>query len=204
MPQSFVSIRRCFALFVAIALSLSVHAAAQSAQAFSSSLHTPVQGGVKARSVDASVDAGVNNVGIIQDKAHDEFGFSGGYSFIKQLTLSGEFSYLPLSAGNANLDIGLYGVNLRYFPLAHPFDTTRIVPYMIVGEGYAHYGSTGGSLNGSYFGLGAGTSFYITDNFGIRPEYRWEDLQYNASYQNFYSNASHFTIAAFYQWGGRE
>jgi Outer membrane protein beta-barrel domain len=201
MPQS--STRRGFALFAVIVLFFSVSATAQSDQGFSTSYHPEVQG-VLARSGDISANVGVNNVGIIEDKAHVQFGAAYGYSFVKQLTLSGEFSYLPLSVGIAHLNVGLYGMNLRYYPLAHPFGTSRVVPYMTLGYGYANYRATGTALNGSYLGLGAGTNLYITPHVGIRPEYRWESLEYNISNTNFYDKSSHFTVAIFYQWGGKE
>jgi len=163
--------------------------------------------GVKARSGDASVNIGVNNVNIVENKAHVEFGFSGGYNFIKQLALSGEFSYLPQSAGNVNLNITTYGLNLRYSPWTAPFKTKRVVPFFVLDEGYAHFGSTGGSLNGSYGGIGIGTSLYLTPNFGIRPEVHSDALGYQpANNQNVYvyTDYARFMLAAFYQWGGRK
>jgi len=84
--------------------------------------------------------------------------------------------------------------------------TKRFVPYVVGSLGDARIRlSAGGSsisYNGFNMGVGAGASFYIRHNFGIRPEYRFQRASYTVMGNDYAIHTSQETVSFFYQFGG--
>jgi len=169
------------------------------------------QGGVVAHSGDVAVNVGFGsqsgNDTLDRDK-HPSYGASGAYNFTKHVAFLGEYSYLSLGSehgidGRAEL----LGVGARYSLLP----SKRIVPYVVAAMDLDRFSisqSASGiteteSTKGFYLGLGGGASFYATNNWGIRPELRWEYQNFPSGPFNDSIKTVRGTVSLFYQWGGK-
>ena len=121
---------------------------------------------------------------------HALFGGLGGYNLAPAATVFGEYSYVPVTGGHAQLYGG--GVHFNFLP------ATKIVPYVVGAFGGAQYGGGGFSANGWYAGFGGGVKCFLSPHVGVAPEYRYVRLEESGAG----ANSSAFTGAIFYQWGG--
>jgi hypothetical protein len=103
----------------------------------------------------------------------------------------------PESNCSASANTQLYGGGARVNFLT----STRVVPYGVVAFGGDRLAAGGQSTNGYYMGFGGGASCYIGHNWGVRPEYRFDRIEFGSGIGS--SNASVITGAVFYQFGGQ-
>jgi hypothetical protein len=121
---------------------------------------------------------------------HGTFGGSVGGALNERVLVFGEFLYIPLGSSTVNV----LGVNRNVSARGFNFDGGlqyqfrkygSMVPYAGVGLGLLHSSasisnsfsfqglnfSTGGSSNDFYANLGGGVRYYVTEQWGIRPEF---------------------------------
>jgi hypothetical protein len=164
------------------------------------------------RTGDIAGNAGYSNLTGIDNNKHVNFGFSGGANLTHRVTVLAEYNYLPMGSLNApdgasaSGDYQQIGGAARF----NLFSSKRVVPYAVVGYGYARQsrkingGST--SLNGDYVNGGGGANFYLGRNWGVRPEFRYERQEFYAQGQSAGQNVAWGTAGIFYQfrpWGGK-
>ena len=120
---------------------------------------------------------------------HGAFGGSAGAALNQRVFAFGEFLYIPLGSST----ITVLGVNQSVSARGFNFDGglqyqfrkyRSMVPYGGVGLGFLHSAastsntfsfqgfnfSTGGSSNDFYANLGGGVRYYVTEQWGFRPE----------------------------------
>src|SRR5215831_4924748 len=120
---------------------------------------------------------------------HGAFGGSVGAALNERVLVFGEFLYIPLGSST----VTILGVNRSVSARAYNFDGGlqyqfrkygSMVPYAGVGLGLLHSAasisnsfsfqglnfSTGGSSNDFYANLGGGVRYYVTEQWGVRPE----------------------------------
>jgi hypothetical protein len=145
--------------------------------------------------------------------SHPYYGGSAGYNIVGLITLLGEYKYQPLgtlgtSPNSYSFKNQLYGGGVRF----NFRNSKKLVPFVLITLGGDQYTISGPGASVSYSGMyedvGGGVSYYITKNFGVRPEIRLEvqDL--------FVSNSSTSSIteidrvveggSLFFQFGGRK
>jgi len=134
---------------------------------------------------------------------HGLYGANGGYNVTPYVTVIGEYGYVPLySGGGTTLKTQLYGGGARF----NLSPGKKIVPYGVVTVGgdklSASYSGGGTSLNGYYFGVGGGASYYVSKNWGVRPEFRYVRPEYSFTGVSHSYNTIAMTGGVFYQWGG--
>ncbi|MDR3737238.1 MAG: outer membrane beta-barrel protein [Acidobacteriaceae bacterium] len=162
---------------------------------------------------DAAANIGFNNLTGIDNKKHVEFGFSGGINLNEYVAVLAEYNYLPqgsetVSGMSVSGNYQLFGGAVRVAPVK----SKRVVPYGVFGFGYARMGAAASfqgvngsaSVNGDYVSFGGGASIYCGQNWGLRPEYRWDRQMYKYYGNDYHQNESRGTIALFYQWGGKK
>ena len=121
---------------------------------------------------------------------HGAFGGSVGGALSEHVLAFGEFLYLPLGSGT----VSILGVNQRVSQRGFNFDGGlqyqfrkygSMVPYAGVGLGLLHTSlsspgsfsfqgfnfNAGGSSNDFYVNLGGGVRYYMTEQWGFRPEF---------------------------------
>jgi len=121
---------------------------------------------------------------------HGAFGGSVGGALSEHVLAFGEFLYIPLGSST----VRILGVNQSVSGRAFNFDGGlqyqfrrhgSMVPYAGVGLGLVHSGasgpssftfqgfnfSAGGSSNDFYANLGGGVRYYMTEQWGFRPEF---------------------------------
>jgi len=121
---------------------------------------------------------------------HGAFGGSVGAALNEHVLVFGEFLYIPLGSST----VSVLGVNRNVSARAFNFDGGlqyqfrkygSMVPYAGVGLGLLHSAasisnsfsfqglnfSTGGSSNDFYANLGGGVRYYVTEQWGVRPEF---------------------------------
>lgn len=180
--------------------------------------------GVRSGSIELSANGGITNLnGIDNKKGHGSFGFAGAYNLTSHLALIGEYNYTMLGSTSEYIfdqgtitgkeDLQLYGGAAR-FSLIY---TRFVVPYVLAGGGASRdhamasfqNESVSASRTGGYFAVGGGASFYLSHGFGVRPEFRYERLQFAAATIEGISvggggtNGLRATGALFYQFGGK-
>jgi len=133
------------------------------------------------------------------------FGASGGYNLTSQVTVLGEYKYDPLnfSGGSITYHNQLFGGAARYNILS----SKKIVPFAVFGAGSFRMTASEGSLtesnNGYYVNFGGGASIYLANNWGVRPEFRWERQHVNLTSMEVIGHVSNVSGSIFYQFGGR-
>ncbi len=184
--------------------------------------------GLKSGSIDLSANGGITNLnGVDNKKGHGSFGFAAGYNLTSHLAVVGEYNYIMLGSLSEEVleagfpagmltekeDVQLYGAAVRFSLI----NTRFVVPYVVVGGGGNRVEATAtfqgqtisASDSGGYVGLGGGASFYLFHGFGVRPEFRYERLQFPATtiegvvVSGGGDNDLRATAALFYQFGGR-
>ncbi len=117
---------------------------------------------------------------------HGAFGGSVGTGLSENVLAYGEFLFIPLGSttiGNGTLSARSYNFDggLQYQFRKHG----SMVPYGNVGLGVLHSSAslpstftfqgfnfnTGGSANDFYANLGGGIRYYVSDKWGVRPEF---------------------------------
>ena len=121
---------------------------------------------------------------------HGAFGGSVGGALNERVLVYGEFLYIPLGSSSARIN----GVNQSVSGRSFNFDGGlqyqfrkhgAMVPYAGVGLGLLHSSvsssssfsfqgfnfSAGGSSNDFYANLGGGVRYYMTEQWGFRPEF---------------------------------
>lgn len=161
--------------------------------------------GVLVHSVDGAVGVGFNGEPGIDGNRHSYWDASGAYNLTGNLAAIGEYRYEPMGSTIATHEtLQLLGAGVRYS--LQP--SKRFVPYLVAAGGYARqnqYAAGLGTvmgLNSAYFAAGGGVSLYFNQNWGIRPEVRYERALMTSSSQSF--NTAVGTISFFYQFGGEE
>ena len=121
---------------------------------------------------------------------HGAFGGSVGGALSEHVLAIGEFLYIPLCSGTGRINGVTQSVSGRSFSfdggLQYQFRKHgSMVPYAGVGLGLLHSSvsssssfsfqgfnfSTGGSSNDFYANLGGGVRYYMTEQWGFRPEF---------------------------------
>jgi hypothetical protein len=120
---------------------------------------------------------------------HGALGGSAGAALNERVFAFGEFLYIPLGSST----VTVLGVNRNVSARAFNFDGGlqyqfrkygSMVPYGNLGLGFLHSAastsntfsfqgfnfSTGGSSNDFYANLGGGVRYYVTEQWGFRPE----------------------------------
>jgi hypothetical protein len=160
--------------------------------------------GVLPRSYDAAATLGFNSKGGIDGSMHPSYGLSGAYNRWGNLAAVGEFEYQPFGSNPSyRQTIQLVGGGFRYYikPSRH------MVPYATATGGFARIATNqiGTGFNNSekdgYFAVGGGASFYVAENWGIRPELRYRNEFVGLRYPIKEVQGS---ISLFYQFGGTE
>jgi len=172
--------------------------------AFAASSHAQVA----PHSGDIGFNAGWNNAGsfksngTVSSTAYS-YGGSGGFNLSENMAVLGEFQYIPEgSYDKVSANTQLYGGLFRY-----SFGKARVAPYVLVGGGGSR-GSLGTSglsvsVNGGYVGFGGGASIYLGKNWGIRPEFRYNDVFFTAAGTTASARMYQATGGVFFQFGGR-
>jgi outer membrane protein W len=155
-------------------------------------------------STEAAGTVGLNGNGGADNSTHVSLGLSGAYNWTQKLAYTGEFSHQWMGSTLAERqNILLFGVGARYYLTA----PGHIAPYVAATGGYArldtNFIGTGMSTGESagYIAGGAGVSFYVAENWGIRPEIRY---QYELLGTSDGFSGIQGSISAFYQFGGTE
>lgn len=160
--------------------------------------------GVLPKSIDTAGTMAFNGQGGVDGNMHPSFGLSGGYNFWNNLTVLGEFEYQPFGATLATRQtIQLVGGGVRYYFMP----SQHMSPYVVGSGGFARIGTNSiglginSSQKGAYFAAGGGVSFYVGDNWGVRPELRFQRELQSTSVP---FNEVQGSISLFYQFGGTE
>ncbi|HEV2646905.1 MAG TPA: outer membrane beta-barrel protein [Acidobacteriaceae bacterium] len=174
--------------------------------------------GIATGSGEVTANLGFSSVKGTDNGRHPFFGFSGAYNVAPFAAVGFEYNYHPLgsvsdSGFTGSEHMQLLGPVVRFsLPQA-----TRVVPYFLVDGGYVsdHASvsgqgvSIGATRSGGYFGLGGGASIYAGNNWGVRPEFRYDREHFGATNVQGVSIASsgqndvQFSGAIFYQFGGK-
>jgi hypothetical protein len=175
--------------------------------------------GVAAGSVELAGNVGFSSIKGVDNDRHVVFGGSGAYNLSQLVAIGFEYSYNPLGSltedgATGSEHLQLYGPVAR-FSLA---ESSRVVPYVLVAAGGSSLDAVASDQNvslsaaqrGYYFGAGGGVTLYVGSHWGIRPEFRYERQQFNATtiqgfqVASFGQNEYQGSAALFYQFGGTQ
>jgi hypothetical protein len=173
--------------------------------------------GVAAGSIELAGNVGFSSLKGADSDRHVVFGGSGAYNLSQLVAIGFEYSYNPLGSltedgATASEHLQLYGPVAR-FSLA---ESNRVVPYVLVAVGGSSLEAVASDENvsvsaaqhGYYFGAGGGVALYAGSQWGIRPEFRYERQQFNATtidgdqVASYGQNEYQGSVALFYQFGG--
>jgi hypothetical protein len=92
--------------------------------------------------------------------------------------------------------------------MRYSFGAAKVAPYFLVGGG----GSRGGfgtsglsvSVTGGYIGVGGGASIFLGKNWGIRPEFRYNDVFFSGGGTTSNAGMYQATGGVFFQFGGED
>jgi hypothetical protein len=168
---------------------------------------------VLASSGEVAGNIGFNNLTGVDGNKHVEYGFSGAYNPTPSLAVVGEFNDLPqgsVSSGGvtANGYYRLYGAAVRASFAA----AERVVPFVIAGGGGSSAGASASyqgvhasaSVGGAYVSIGGGASVYINQNWGVRPEFRWDEQFFSSSGSSSTQSDVRGLFSVFFQFGGKQ
>lgn len=166
------------------------------------------QAQVLAHSGDAAFSVGWNNAGTFHSdgslsSSALSYGGSAGYNLSENISVLGEFQFIPEgSYSSVSVNTQLYGGLMRY-----SFGAGKVVPYFLVGGGGTR-GSLGTSgltesVGGGYLAVGGGASIFLGKNFGVRPEFRYNDVFFSAGGETASSKLWQATGGVFFQFGGQ-
>jgi hypothetical protein len=145
--------------------------------------------GVLSHSADVALNGGASSVSGIDGNPHPFVGISGSYNVWRSVSAFVEYSFtsggsLGSAAGSAATAFTQRGGGgARYYFAPHG----HLVPYATVAGGYLRstVDATGTgdntSVAGGYFGFGLGANLYGGENWGIRPELRYQREFYGTS-----------------------
>jgi hypothetical protein len=183
--------------------------------------------GIAASSGDISGNVGFSSLTGVDGNKHVNFGGSAGINLWRQITILGEYTYMPMgtltesSTGGNGIPMPDFG-SLSYQTIggAARFNMSGsriVIPYAIVGFGYARQsasatllpgagigvlGGSSSSYNGEYMNFGGGASIFLGKHYGLRPEFRYERQEFYASGNSAGQNVALGTVSFFYQFGG--
>ena len=179
------------------------------AACFLLTLPSHLQAQVLAHSGDAGFNAGMNNAGTLQSNGTIgtfaySYGGSAGYNLSEHTAVLGEFQYIPEgSYSGVSANNQLYGGLMRY-----SFGNGKVAPYVLVGGGgsRATFATSGVSLSvsGGYVGFGGGASIFLGKNWGVRPEFRYNDVFYTGGGTTSSARMYQITGGVFFQFGGEQ
>jgi hypothetical protein len=173
--------------------------------------------GIAAGSGELAGNVGFSNLKGADNNRHASFGGSIVYNLAPAAAIGFEYNYLMLGSSNQG-GVNVSGHLQLYGPVAR-FSfapSNRVVPYVLLAAGGANLSAAASSGNvtvsasqsGFYFGTGGGASIYLNSNWGIRPEFRYERQQFNATniqgiaVASSGQNYAEGSVALFYQFGG--
>jgi hypothetical protein len=156
--------------------------------------------------------------GADNNRGHVFFGASAAYNLSPVIAVGFEYKYQML--GSLTEDGVTASEHLQFFGPVARFsfaNSSHVVPYVLVDGGYTslHATATAGSVtasasqSGAYFGGGGGASIYIGTNWGIRPEFRYDRLHFDATtvdgeaVASSGANDAQGSVALFFQFGGK-
>jgi hypothetical protein len=158
--------------------------------------------GVFVDSVDLAGTIGFNSHSGIDNSLHPSFTGSGAYNLWGKLAAFGELGYQSAGSTLATKEsITIAGGGVRYY--FKQFN--RIAPYVVGAGGFNRLNRTtigqgvNNASNGGYFGGGGGASLYLNENFGIRPELRYQRELIGVA-SSF--NEVQGSVSVFFQFGG--
>jgi len=171
-------------------------------------LSNPAQAQITAGSGELAVNGGFNNAGSFKSDGTvsnyaSSFGGSAGYNMSQNLAVLGEYQYIPEgSISGVTFKTQLYGASLRY-----SYTADKLAPYFLVGGGGSR-GSAGtsglsASVNGAYVSFGGGVSAYLGKNWGVRPEFRYDDVFFSGGGSTSSATMWQVTGGIFFQFGGQ-
>ena len=174
--------------------------------------------GIAAGSGEVTGNIGFSNLKGVDNGRHVSLGGSGTYNLSQLVGVGFEYNFQmmgsqTISGITGSEHLQMYGPVAR-FALAR---STRVVPYVLVAAGgvsdraavSAGNVSMSAAQKGFYFGFGGGASIYAGNNWGIRPEFRYERQHFNSTaigtstVGSYGQNYAQGTVAIFYQFGGR-
>jgi hypothetical protein len=177
--------------------------------------------GVLAGSGEVAGNIGFNNLTGVDGNKHVEYGFSGAYNLTPKLAVVGEFNDIPQGSlteiedgvsATATAYYRLYGGAVRY-----SFTSGRVAPFIVFGGGYSSVGANAtatnangnsahasASVSGEYVSVGVGESVYLNQNWGVRPEFRWDEQIYTESGESTTQSDVRGLLSVFFQWGGKQ
>jgi hypothetical protein len=163
---------------------------------------------VLAHSVDVSGHYGFGygnytTSGVGTTNSHQEFGFSGGENLSPSFTVLGEYSYMPMgSYDTVSFITQLAGGGVRFNLGA----SGKVVPYVLGSGGVDRFtgavGEASASAVGGYVAFGGGASIYLGENWGIRPDFRYERQFISFAGITSNTNVVVGSGAIFFQFGG--
>jgi hypothetical protein len=145
---------------------------------------------------------------------HAIFGGEAGVRVVQHLRLFGEFAVAPLASASLSGGGVSASASDKLYDIGGGVDysfgsSKRVVPYALLAVGVGHEvasGSASGggisasvsiSSNSVYLGFGGGVRLYAGNNWGVKPEFRFQ--RYTDSGGS--SNSGVFTVGLFYQFG---
>jgi len=184
-------------------------------------MSAPVLGQMRAHGAEFAGIFGWSSTKGADDKSHILGGASGGFNFTDRDQVFGEYTYRPLGSRTLSGVTGSgrqhdFGGGVRFHFLQGP---ARINPFLVLAGGglrrngtasSATAGSVSVDASGGYFGIGGGASLFLSGRVGIRPEVRYERLQFGAPTmagqtvgKSFGDNALTIRLSLFVQAGGK-
>jgi len=145
----------------------------------------------------------INSDGTVNKNAYS-FGASAGYNLSENIAVLGEYQYVPEgSYEGVTVKTQFYGGTIRY-----AYGNSKFSPYILVsGGGVGTTASEQGesvSVNGSYIAFGGGVSIFLGKNWGIRPEFRYNDLFSTSGGTTTTQGVPQITGGLFFQFGGEQ
>ncbi|MGA9069101.1 MAG: outer membrane beta-barrel protein [Terracidiphilus sp.] len=145
----------------------------------------------------------VNSDGTVSKNAYS-FGGSAGYNLSENIAVLGEYQYVPEgSFDTVTWKTQFYGGALRY-----AYGSSKFSPYVLIGGGGVattlSSGNESASVSGEYIAFGGGVSIFLGKNWGIRPEFRYNDLFSSSNGTTTTQGVPQLTGGLFFQFGGEQ
>ena len=173
--------------------------------------------GLKAPSGEVAGVFGWESLKGVDGKTHALFGASGGANASEKVQVFGEYTYLPLGSMSefgitAKAKAQLVGGGIRvHFGGA----SSKVNPFVVASGGLARATASASSISvsssGGYFGAGGGATLFLGLNLGVRPEARFERLQWSevkisgvTVAEGEGNNIFTIRVSFFFQFGGRK
>lgn len=100
----------------------------------------------------------------------------GTVGFGNRVHVFGDFNYVPLSSerGSGTPRVVDFGGGMHF---TFPTRNAKVAPYFLVGGGAGQFSAFGDSETHVYFAFGGGLRYYVGENWGVRPEFRYQRYQ---------------------------